>query len=118
MEFGRDVYAVPGAVNNALSQVPLALLRDGATMIRGVEDLLTDLGVDPGAGVEPRLAPEDRAVLEALIGPTLPERVARALGAEMPEVIARLMALEIRGLVRSVGGRYESTLAAVLPQVR
>jgi len=28
----------------------------------------------------------------------------------VPEIVALLMRLELRGLVRNVGGRYESTL--------
>ncbi|HEX6230212.1 MAG TPA: DNA-processing protein DprA [Actinomycetota bacterium] len=115
MEFGRDVFAVPGAVNNPLSSVPLQLIRDGATMIRGVEDLLLDLGAGLApAPVEERadLSAAERAVLRELAGPTLPERVAGALGMRVPEVVAVLMGLELRGLVRSVGGRFESTLEA------
>ncbi len=46
MEFGRDVYAVPGSVVGPLSAVPLQLIRDGATMIRGGDDLLEDLGLE------------------------------------------------------------------------
>ena len=61
---GRAVYAVPGPVTSQLSEVPLALLRDGAGMIRGAEDLLVDLGrldpeaarAGPGAGLGPESA--------------------------------------------------------------
>jgi DNA processing protein len=116
MELGRDVFAVPGAVNNPLSWVPLQLIRDGATMIRGAEDLLVDLGIGAARSARgrTRLTPAEREVLRELTGPTLPERVAGALHLRVPEVVAVLMGLELRGLVRSVGGRYERTLD-VLP---
>ena len=115
MEFGRDVFAVPGPVTSPLSQVPLQLIRDGATMIRGSEDLLHDLGRDPvldevAARVE--LAEGERRVLELLTGPTLPDRLASTLGVPVPEVVSILMRLELRGFVRSVGGRYEPTYRA------
>jgi DNA processing protein len=112
MEFGRDVYAVPGAVTNPLSSVPLRLLRDGATLIRGARDLLDDLACGIGEAETPRpdLPPEERRVLELLAGPTLPERIASAAGGSLPDVVGLLMRLELRGLVRNVGGRYESTL--------
>jgi DNA processing protein len=113
MEFGRDVYAVPGPVTSALSSVPLRLIRDGATMIRGPADLIEDLGLAPEAGAGPDLAElsaDERRVLDGLAGPTLPDRVAAALGASVPEAVAILMRLELRGLVRNVGGRFESTL--------
>jgi DNA processing protein len=48
LEFGRDVFAVPAALNNPLSFAPLRLIRDGATMIRGAGDLLRILGWSPG----------------------------------------------------------------------
>lgn len=113
MEFGRDVFAVPGSVNDPLSSVPLQLIRDGATLIRGAEDLLDDLGLEGHATADRvDLAPVEREILAHLVGPTLPERVASALGTQVPDVVAVLMGLELRGLVRSVGGRYERTLKA------
>jgi DNA processing protein len=115
MEFGRDVYAVPGAVTNPLAEVPLQLIRDGATMIRGPEDLLQDLGLELVAEeVTERLeiSDDERRALAELTGPTLPDRVAAALGISMPHAVSLLMRLELRGFVRGVGGRYESTLKA------
>ncbi len=115
MEFGRDVFAVPGAVNNPLACVPLQLIRDGARMIRGMEDLLHDLGLAVRAETAAEradLAAREREVLRHLEGPTLPERVAGAIGTSTPEAVAILMGLELRGFVRSLGGRYECTLKA------
>jgi len=111
MEFGRDVFAVPGAVNNPLAEVPLALIRDGAGAIRGVDDLLGDLGLDGAISPPPDLSLAERAALDALAGPTLPERVASDLGLGLADALTLLLSLELRGLVRSVGGRYESTTA-------
>jgi len=112
LEFGREVYAVPGAVNNPLAEVPLALIRDGAGMIRGPDDLLSDLGLDAALTPPPDLSLAERAALDALVGPTLPEHVARELHVGLADALTLLMALELRGLVRSVGGRFESTIAA------
>ncbi len=115
MEFGREVYAVPGPVTNPLAHVPLQLIRDGATMIRGPEDLLHDLGLEPAGdqiALRVQLAEDERRVLGELRGPTLPDRVAAALGIGLPEAVQLLMRLELRGFVRNVGGRYESTLRA------
>jgi DNA processing protein len=112
LEFGRDVYAVPGAVTNPLAEVPLSLIRDGAGMIRGLDDLLFELGLDPTSTAPPAdLSLADRAALDALVGPTLPDRVARELGVGLGDALTVLTGLELRGLVRSVGGRFESTLA-------
>jgi DNA processing protein len=119
MEFGRDVFAIPGHVNNPLAFVPLQLIRDGATMIRGAQDLLEDLGLELAAEqvvARAELSEAERGVLERLVGPTLPDRVAAEVGTDVPDVVRVLMHLELRGFVRSVGGRYESTLKARSPQ--
>jgi DNA processing protein len=111
MEFGREVFAVPGSVTNPMAHVPLQLIRDGAAMIRGAEDLLHDLGLEPDlATVREDLTHAQGRALDALAGPTLPERVAASLGVGLHEAVALLMELELRGFVRSVGGRYEATL--------
>lgn len=113
LEFGRDVFAVPGAPTNPLAVVPLRLIREGATMIRGPADLLEDLGLGGEALPAPALTAAELAALRALAGPTLPERVARELGVGLADALGVLVGLELRGMVRSVGGRFEATLAAV-----
>lgn len=130
VELGREVFAVPGPVTSELAAVPLELIREGATLIRGPEDLLADLGLAPegaargpgrlrapwGAGGDalpglaptaPRLSEAERRVLGLLAGPTVPDAVAAALGLSLQEVTALLVGLELRGLVRESGGRYE-----------
>jgi DNA processing protein len=111
---GISVYAVPGAVTDPRAAVPLAAIRDGATLIRSVKDLLEDLGLeDRRAPVEPAaLGPEQLAALEAVDGRALPEAVAARLGCDIPRTVALLMDLEMMGMVRAVGGRYERTRAA------
>jgi len=113
LDLGRDVFAVPGPVTSPLAETPLELIREGATMIRGADDLLADLGV--GARLlqapPPDLSGDERRSFEALTGPSLPDAVGRAAGLSIPDVMAALVNLELRGLVRCVGGRYERTLA-------
>lgn len=111
LDIGREVFALPGAVNNPLARAPLSIIRDGATMIRGAEDLLADLGLlgDPRAAILAQLNLVEDAVLRHLKGPTLPDLVARELGCEIGDVMGILLGLEMKGLVRSLGGRFEQT---------
>jgi DNA processing protein len=114
LEIGREVFAVPGSVATPTSFTPNALIRDGATLIRGLEDLLADLGLEGGGGqgvLPVDLTVAERAALDAVIGPVLPDRVAHELRVSVPEALGLLMRLEMRGLVRSVGGRFERRLA-------
>jgi DNA processing protein len=112
ISLGRDVFAVPGPVTSPLSEVPLELIRDGATMIRGADDLLADLGYQGRADCEapPDLPEDEQLAYRALAGPCLPDAVARHAGLSIPEAVAALIRLELRGLVRSTGGRYERRL--------
>ncbi|HEX9377063.1 MAG TPA: DNA-processing protein DprA [Actinomycetota bacterium] len=136
LDLGRPVFAVPGPVTSPLSEVPLALIRDGAGLVRNTGDLLEDLGrLDPGAldgasgvptgdpelvgaegaGAAPGLSQLERRLLERLSGPTLPEVLAAALGTEVGEVLGAVVGLEVRGLVRTVGGRVERRLGGGPP---
>ncbi len=111
LELGRDVYAVPGLVTSPLSAAPHRLIREGAGLIRGPDDLLGDLGVRAldraQAAFAPELSASERAAFDAIVAPTLPERIARQLGVDVPRALAILLGLEMKGLVRSVGGRFE-----------
>jgi DNA processing protein len=114
LDLGRDVFAVPGPVTSPLAETPLQLIRDGATMIRGAEDLLADLAIGELLlqAPPPDLPEEERRCYEALSAPSLPDALERAAGLSIPDVMTALINLELRGLIRSVGGRYERTLGA------
>ncbi|MCB9991960.1 MAG: DNA-protecting protein DprA [Rhodospirillales bacterium] len=51
-EQGRDVYAVPGHPLDPRASGPNALIRDGATLIRGIDDVLEELNNYTGGGME------------------------------------------------------------------
>lgn len=112
LDLGREVFAVPGPVISPLSETPLELIREGATMIRGADDLLADLGVADRVAVQapPELPDPERRVYEALHAPALPDAVARQAGLSIPDAVSALLGLELRGLVRARGGRYERRL--------
>ena len=115
LDMGRDVFAVPGPVTSPLSETPHEIIREGATLIRGADDLLADLGYgraradDSAAPVG--LADDELRVWLALATASLPDGVARAVSLAIPDAVTILIHLELRGLVRAIGGRYERTLA-------
>jgi DNA processing protein len=128
LDIGREVFAVPGPVASELSEVPLSLIRQGATMIRGAADLLEDLGLGlppgmdmPGGRAEavaliPGLNDQERDGLNQLTGPCTAELLAARTGLEPPRVLAALTVLEVRRLVRSRGGRYERPISRAEPR--
>jgi DNA processing protein len=113
-QMGKDILAVPGPVTAPQSAAPHELIRDGATLVRGPEDVLEAIGMaaaqpddeEPDANVE-HLPPEERAVLERLSGtPAAVDALAVAAGLSPSEALTALSGLELRGLVASEGGRY------------
>ena len=113
LELGRDVFAVPGPPYSELASAPLELIREGATLIRGPEDLLADLGlghptIDPtGAEAIPTgLSVSELSVWKALASPSPVDLVQRTAGLPLTEVLAALAGLELRGLAVGSGGRY------------
>jgi DNA processing protein len=109
LDLGREIFAVPGPVTSPLAETPLEMIRDGATLIRGANDLLDDLGIDRTAPppAPPDLDDGERRVWEALSDGSLPDAVAREAGMSIPDAVTTLIQLELRGLIVSVGGRYE-----------
>lgn len=115
-DLGREVGAVPGQVGGSSAAGANGLLRDGAQVIRGAEDVLDSL-VGAGAAIDPippagapaeRLDSRLRAVLERVeLGDTGPDAVARESGLSPDAAAGALVRLELRGLVRSdSAGRY------------
>ncbi|MET1011893.1 MAG: DNA-processing protein DprA [Actinomycetota bacterium] len=109
LELGRDIFAVPGPVTSPLAETPLEMIRDGATLIRGADDLLDDLGVDRELSppAPPDLDASEERVWNALACRLLADAVARRARMSVPDTITTLVRLELRGLVMSSGGRFE-----------
>mgnify|MGYP000016285402 CR=1 FL=1 len=115
LDMGREVWAVPGAITQENSQGPNELIRNGATPINGPDDLAQALGFEVrNGGRQGRLfpmedlPPPERAVAEKLAtGIDTADALSRALQLSVTAVSGVLTALELKGLVRSVGGgRY------------
>ena len=94
-----------------LAAVPLELIRDGATLVRGPDDLLGDLGLSRHTGADGSgdrtLPASERAVWDALTTAMAADSLAGVAGISLPETMSALVALELRGRVRQAGGRYE-----------
>ncbi len=117
-DFGRDVFAVPGSIFSETSIGAHELLRDGAILCRGAEDVLSELYPAIGGPPRSRLAPpgpavdlssEARAVLRVMAreGNATPDELADAADLPAASVLAALFELEAAGLASTGGGgRY------------
>jgi len=121
-DLGRPVFAVPGRIDQPSSRGCHQLIRDGATLFSGIDDLLSELdylgGHRPGpiaqAGGEPQepqgLAPEEAAIWECFRGGCIltVDTLGGLTGLGAGELGAALMGLELKRLVRKrVDGAFE-----------
>lgn len=116
MEQGREVFAVPGRIDSIASEGCHDLIRDGATLIRDVNDVLESLGplVRPVATEEkkvvhvPRelnLNEQEQAVLNLIdTSPTVVDQVLAQSDLETSRVLSTLTVLEMKRLVRRLPG--------------
>lgn len=119
-DFGRDVFAVPGSVRSEASEGCHALLRDGAILCRGAEDVLTELFPaielrDGTAAAGPALDAEGARVVAAMAGDEAwdADDLAEATQIPIGNLLALLFDLEARGVLRCLpGGLYSLARAA------
>jgi DNA processing protein len=122
LEQGREVFAVPGSVEEPMAQGPLKLLQSGARLVRDAQDVLDELGLAPA---KPRtrtaliVEPDGPAALDPGLDPSTPAgKVWRALGAgprnldqlsldsglAPSELAAVVTELELLGAVKALPG--------------
>lgn len=123
MEFSREVYGVPGNVTHAGSFGPNQLIKQGAKLVTGWEDVVEELPTDIRAELFPaeNISSEERAtLLEAMFSPeekTLygllsadnarhVDELVELSGLSSSEVLATLFELEMRGAIRQMPGKH------------
>ena len=111
MEQNREVFAVPGSIFSVQSKGPFGLIKDGATPIATAEEILEALNLsvagkqlDFGRAAPPE-SDDERALMAALgREPQHIDVVVRRSGLAAATVSGTLALLELKGLVRDVGG--------------
>lgn len=122
MEQGREVFAVPGRIDDRTSRGCHRLIRDGAKLVETVEDILEELGPlyqasvrDDGQVVrhpaELSLNEVEQQVLSA-VGDraTAIDQIVAETGLPVPQVLSTLSVLEMRHVIRRLSG---STVARI-----
>lgn len=112
--YGREVYALPGNIDTAAARGCLQLIRHGAGMILGIEDLLKELGLVPGSPLpEQPASPGPRDPQQQLLWQILGNEVlsldalAQATQMDMATLSSTLLLMELEGwLVQLPGMRY------------
>jgi DNA processing protein len=122
MEFGREVFGVPGNVTEGASFAPNQLIKQGAKLVTGWEDVVEELPTEVRAELFPvdATTAEERASLfeQALSAaekklyellkieePVHVDELVERTGLSSSETLASLCELEMRGIIRQMPGK-------------
>ena len=122
MEFGREVFGVPGNVTEGASFAPNQLIKQGAKLVTGWEDVVEELPTEIRAELFPvdaTTAEERASLFEQALSPGEKKlyellRVEEAMhvdelvertGLSSSETLASLCELEMRGIIRQMPGK-------------
>jgi DNA processing protein len=115
LDQGREVLAVPGNILSGRNSGAHALLRDGAKIVEGADDILEEIqigirgsGFGPDGSNPADSASEDPILLHmAIAEPYDLDELAGLSGVDRITLLQRLLELELTGAVRRVdGGRF------------
>jgi DNA processing protein len=125
MEFGREVFGVPGNVTQAVSFAPNQLIKQGAKLVTGAEDVIEELPTPVRAALVKAEQPQaeqrnllataalndsEKAIFLLLNvdNPTPIDEIVERSGLHSSEVLATLFTLEMKSLVRQWPGKQFS----------
>ena len=109
-EQGKIVFAIPGQITSPMSQASSFLIKNGAKIAFSPSDVLEELDIQFRVDKKKvlKVSPADEAesaILDAVSGESLHlDEIARILGLEVSFVSAKLSLMEIKGLVKNLGG--------------
>jgi DNA processing protein len=125
MEFGREVFGVPGNVTQPVSFAPNQLIKQGAKLVTNAEDVIEELPTPVRAALvqaeKPEAEQRNLLAAAALQGPE--KKLYELLNAEAPvhiddiversslnssQVLATLFDLEMKGIIRQLPGKQFS----------
>lgn len=108
LEYGKEVFAVPGPITSELSRGPSNLIKDGAKLTFSTDDILAEFGKlvkNSPAQVDLRnLTDIEKLILENLDESKHIDQICRDLQKPAPEITAALIKMEIKSVVLTLGG--------------
>lgn len=109
LEYGTDIFAIPGSIFNPNSEGVNYLIKFGAHPIVSAEDILEFYGLDDKKEKK-EYAPKneiEKNILENLTGDGLEmDELARLTGTAIADLMGALTDLEMEGVIKNIRGKY------------
>jgi DNA processing protein len=110
LEQGREVFAVPGNVGMATSKGTNTLIKQGAKLVEGAQDILVEILPQyegkPYQEEIPLLSDEEDGILQLLShNPLHIDEISRLSQMEVRRVSTILLELELKGVISQLGGK-------------
>lgn len=106
-EQGRFIMATPGAVTNVRSQGPHQLIRQGAILVQGADDVMAEIAPQVKnilSETSPLPIRSDEIVSLVSGAPLSIEEIALELDVDIPEAARRVSMLELKGAIQKIEG--------------
>ena len=114
LEQGRDVFAVPGSIRSVRSRGTHTLIKEGAKLIEGVEDILSEMPNWKGErdkdgvsriDISKRLSGDERNLWDVLSeNPIHIDQIAANAKITTSEALAMLLSMELKNCVKQLSG--------------
>ncbi|MDD5156191.1 MAG: DNA-processing protein DprA [Candidatus Omnitrophica bacterium] len=121
LEQGREVFALPGKVDSANSFGTNELIKQGAKLVSGVQDIIEELNIDTNAGIAaapkaeekkvngnqpPDLSADERLLYDSITDePACLDELLEKTGLGNPVIFELLLRLEVKKLIRQLPGQ-------------
>ena len=104
-EYNREVFAVPGSIFSEQSKGNNELIREGATPVTEIGDILECFGFDKKQQQENNLTKQEESLIKLLEEPQSRNELAEKLSLPIYELSILVSTLEIRGLLQEQNGK-------------
>jgi len=112
LEQGRELFAVPGSPHAHMSEGTNALIKKGARLITGLDDIFEELPRLKGEVISkkfrqmPDMTETEKSIVSLFSDGCLQiDQIARDVQIPVPELMGFLLALEMKGVIRELSGK-------------